>query len=221
MRAMRPRVHVKICGVCTPEDARASVELGASAIGINLVPSSPRCVDVRTALVIARAVKDARGPGDTKAIAVGVVADRTVEEMRALVRDAELDCLQLHGDEPDDALAALLPHAYKAVRIASAADVDRARTYRGDHVLVDAKVDGLLGGSGATFDWSLVRELARERKLTLAGGLVPDNVERAVREIAPHCVDVASGVEQRGEPRVKDLERVRAFIEAARADSDR
>lgn len=217
---MSARVHVKICGVCTAEDARAAVALGASAIGINLVPTSPRCVDVATALAIARAVKAAQGPGDTKAIAVGVVADRAVEDMQALVRDAELDCLQLHGDEPEHALAALLPHAYKAVRIATAADVERARRYPGDHVLVDAKVEGLLGGSGATFDWSLVRDLAREKKLTLAGGLVPENVERAVREIAPYCVDVASGVERAGEPRVKDLDRVRRFIEAARAGSE-
>jgi phosphoribosylanthranilate isomerase len=133
------------------------------------------------------------------------------------VRDAELDCLQLHGDEPHDTLAALLPHAYKATRIADAADVERARAYPGEHLLVDAKVDGLLGGSGTTFDWSLVKALANERRLTLAGGLTADNVERAVRELRPYCVDVASGVERAGEPGAKDLAKVRAFIEAARS----
>ncbi len=209
------RVHVKICGVRSVDDARACVELGASAIGINLVPASPRAVDVVTARAIARAVKISRGPGDGKAIAVGVVADMTLDAMRALVADAELDCLQLHGDEPDSAVAALLPHAYKAVRIASAADVERARACPGEHVLVDAKVDGMLGGSGSTFDWALVKDLARERRLTLAGGLVPDNVGRAVRELAPYCVDVASGVERDGSPGEKDLELVRRFIEAA------
>ena len=204
--------HVKICGVRSVDDARACVRLGASAIGINFVPASPRCVDVETARAVARAVHDE----GQKVIVVGVVADMSLDAMRALVRDAELDCLQLHGDEPNDTLAALLPHAYKATRIATAADVERARAYPGEHLLVDAKVEGALGGTGTAFDWTLVRDLARERRLTLAGGLDPTNVERAVRELRPYCVDVASGVEPTGKPGVKDLAKVRAFIEAAR-----
>jgi phosphoribosylanthranilate isomerase len=204
--------HVKICGVRSPEDARACAVLGASSIGINFVPTSPRCVDVAAALSISRAVHEA----NPKVIVVGVVADLSVDAMRSLVRDAALDCLQLHGDESDETVRAMLPHAYKATRIASAEDVERARAYPGEHLLVDAKVEGLLGGTGTAFDWSLVKALARERRLTLAGGLTHDNVERAVREIAPFCVDVASGVEIAGQPGKKDLERVRAFIEAAK-----
>ena len=211
---MRGPVHVKICGVRTADDARGCVRLGASSIGINLVPASPRCVDLETARAVARAAHEA----NPKVVVVGVVADLELDAMRAITRDAGLDCLQLHGDEPATTLAALLPHAYKATRIAGPADVARARGYPGEHLLVDAKVEGLLGGSGATFDWALVKELARERHLTLAGGLVPENVERAVREVRPYCVDVASGVE--GDPKhapgVKDLAKVRAFIEAAR-----
>ena len=212
-------VHVKICGVTTTDDARACVVLGASSIGVNLIPSSKRCVDTATALAIARAVHEtpSHAPAGTKVIVVGVVADLTTEAMRALVRDAELDCLQLHGDESNETLSALLPHAYKAARIANAADVEHARTFAGDYLLVDAKVEGTLGGTGTSFDWSLVGTLAHERRLTLAGGLDPENVERAVREIAPYCVDVASGVESA--PGRKDLAKVRAFIEAARRGS--
>lgn len=202
-------VHVKICGVTTPDDARACVELGASAIGVNFVSSSPRSIDVATA----RAVADAVHATGTKAIVVGVVAGKSVDELRALVRDAGLDCLQLHGEESPADVEALLPHAYKAVRIATAADVDLARTFPGDHVLVDAKVEGVLGGSGAVFDWALVADLARERRLTLAGGLHPGNVAAAVNAVRPYCVDVASGVESA--PGVKDLAKVRAFIAAA------
>ena len=205
-------VHVKICGVRTAEDARACVELGASSIGVNFVPSSPRCVDVSAGLAIARAV---RATGE-KVVIVGVVADLTLEAMRALVRDAELDCLQLHGDEPHDTLSALLPHAYKATRIANAADVAHARAYPGKHLLVDAKVPGVLGGSGTAFDWALVKELATERRLTLAGGLDAGNVGRAIREVRPYCVDVASGVEHAGLPGEKDLAKVRAFVEEVR-----
>lgn len=204
------RVHVKICGVRSAEDAVACAELGASAIGVNFVASSPRCIDVGAALAIARAVH-ATG---SKAIVVGVVANMPLDDMRALVREAELDCLQLHGDESHETLAALLPHAYKAARIATAGDVALARAFPGEHLLVDAKVDGLLGGSGTTFDWSLVKELALERRLTLAGGLDEANVERAVRELRPYCVDVASGVERAGAPGVKDLARVKAFVAA-------
>lgn len=200
---------MKICGVRTPEAAAACARLGASAVGVNFVAESPRAVDLETARAIARAVR-AEGTG---ALVVGVVAGATVDAMRALVRDAELDCLQLHGDEPPEALVALLPHAYKAVRVATADDVALARTYPGEHILVDAKVSGALGGTGEAFDWSLVRGLAEERKLTLAGGLRPDNVARAIEAVRPYCVDVASGVERA--PGDKDLDLVRAFVRAA------
>ena len=209
---MAAPAHVKICGVTTVEDALLAAELGASAIGLNFVPASPRRIDAARARAIAHAVHEANG---ARVLVVGVVADMTVDAMRALVRDAGLDCLQLHGDEPPDVLAPLLPHAYKAVRIAAADDVARAQAYPGDHLLVDAKVAGALGGTGETFDWSLVRGLARARKLTLAGGLTPANVARAVEEVQPYCVDVASGVERA--PGVKDEAKMRAFIEAARS----
>ena len=201
--------HVKICGVSTVSDALACAELGASAIGLNFVPTSPRRVTVERAREIARAL------ARTKVLVVGVVADLDVETMHALIQDAELGCLQLHGDEPPSTLTPLLPHAYKAVRVATAADVAHARSFGGDYLLVDAKVDGALGGTGATFDWSLVKDLARERKLTLAGGLRPDNVARAVHELDPWCVDVASGVEIA--PGRKDPVKLRAFAGAVRA----
>lgn len=208
---MTPHAHVKICGLRDPGEAAECVRLGASSIGLNFVTSSPRRVDVTAA----RAIAEAARAVDPKVVVVGVVADLDEPTLRALVRDAGLDCLQLHGDEAPDALLPHLPHAYKAVRIGSAEDVARARTFPGDHILVDAKVEGLLGGSGATFDWALVRELATERKLTLAGGLTPANVARAVAEVRPYCVDVASGVES--SPGVKDLALVRAFIDAVSA----
>lgn len=199
--------HVKICGVTTVADAVACADLGASAIGVNFVASSPRAVTVEQARAIARAVPSV--------LVVGVVANLDVDAMRELVRDAELGCLQLHGDEEPEALVPLLPHAYKAVRIGGADDVARARSYGGAHLLVDAKIEGVLGGTGHAFDWMLVRDLARERKVTLAGGLRPENVAAAIAAVDPYCVDVASGVER--EPGVKDVDAVRAFIAAARA----
>ncbi len=206
-------MHVKICGVRDPHEAAECVRLGASSLGVNFVPSSPRCVDAKTARAIAEAAHEV----DAKVVVVGVVADLSIEAMKALVRDASLDCLQLHGEEGPEALAPLLPHAYKAVRVATADDVARAKSYPGEYLLVDAKVEGALGGTGATFDWTLVRDLARERKLTLAGGLRPENVARAIEVVRPYCVDVASGVERA--PGVKDLARVREFLDAVRSVS--
>jgi phosphoribosylanthranilate isomerase len=202
-------IHVKVCGVTRIEDAAACADLGVSAIGLNFVPGSPRCIDRARAREITHALSLA----GKQALVVGVVANMTVPEMQTLAREAGLGCLQLHGSETPDVLAQLLPHAYKAVRIAIPGDVDLARTFPGEHLLVDAKADGLLGGSGTSFDWSLVKTLASERKLTLAGGLTPGNVARAIAEVRPYCVDVASGVES--SPGIKDLALVRAFLAAA------
>jgi phosphoribosylanthranilate isomerase len=199
--------RVKICGVTSAEQAVECVEAGADAVGVNFVASSPRRVDTATARLIVRAI-------GTRALVVGVVADMSIPAMRALVEHTGVGCLQLHGDEPDDAVVAMLPHAYKAVRVAGPEDVARAEQAPGDYVLVDAKVDGMLGGSGRRVDAKLVADLAARRKLVLAGGLTPVNVASAVAEVRPWCVDVASGVER--SPGVKDLARVRAFVEAAK-----
>jgi phosphoribosylanthranilate isomerase len=203
-------VHVKVCGVTTIDDARGCVAAGVSAIGLNFVPASPRCLSIEEA----RAIVSAIAP--TKVMTVGVVADLPLEEL-VVLRDATgIDCLQLHGDEPAELLVALGPHAYKAVRIGTAEDVARASSYPGDHILVDAKVEGVLGGSGVRVDPALVAPLARTRKLTLAGGLEPGNVAAAVAIVRPFAVDVASGVEHKGQPRRKDLDAVAAFVAAAR-----
>lgn len=203
-------VHVKICGVTSVDDALAAVEAGASSIGLNFVPASPRFVDVAAARAIVEAV------GDT-ALVVAVVANLSEGEILALRRAVGLGCVQLHGDEPPELVAALLPHAYKAIRVAGPEDVARAERYPGDYLLVDAKVEGMLGGSGVRVDPELVAGLARTRRLTLAGGLDPDNVVEAIERVRPFAVDVASGVESRATPRRKDVARMVAFVRAARS----
>ena len=203
-------MHVKICGITSIADALAAVDAGASAIGLNFVHTSPRCVDVDEGRAISLVMSG-------RCLVVGVVADLTVDALRALVAAAKIECLQLHGDELPETLEAMLPHAYKALRIGDAGDIARAVLYGGEHLLVDARVEGMLGGSGARIDPRLVAPLARTRKLTLAGGLTPDNVGAAIAAVGPYCVDVASGVELRGEPRRKDAGAMRAFVAAAHA----
>ena len=151
-----------------------------------------------------------------RALVVGIVADLDLEALLQLRAQARLGCLQLHGEEPPSVVSALLPHAYKAVRVGDAADVARADAYPGEHVLVDARSVGALGGTGARIDPAWVAGLARRRKLTLAGGLRADNVAEAIAIARPFAVDVASGVERAGDPRRKDLAAVEAFVAAAR-----
>ncbi len=203
------RVFVKICGITTEADAELALAAGADAIGLNLVAGSPRRVELETARRIARSVEG-------RLEVVGVVADLEPAELMRLRAEIGLDSLQLHGDESAETLAAVLPDAFKAVRIAGPCDVEPIERFAGERVLVDAKVSGLLGGSGQRFDWQLVMALARRRALILAGGLTPENVAEAVARVAPFGVDVASGVEKSGEPRIKDAERVSAFVRAAR-----
>jgi phosphoribosylanthranilate isomerase len=198
---------VKVCGVTRAEDAHFAVEAGAHAIGVNLVPTSPRHVDLPEAKRIAEAVA-------RRALVMAVVADLSVDEMKRVRLSTGIDWLQLHGAESTVTLRELLPHAFKAVRIGGAADVATANSFAGEYLLVDAKVSGQLGGTGATFDWTLVRGLAKSRRVILAGGLNPENVREAIRVVAPWGVDVASGVER--EPGIKDPVKVRAFIEAVR-----
>ena len=200
-------MRVKVCGITSVAQAAACAEAGVDSLGVNLVESSPRRVDEAVAAAIAREV-------GSRVLVVAVVAGKTVAEMRAIRERTGAGCLQLHGDESTDDVRALLPHAYKAVRIAGPADVAIAEAMPGEYVMVDAKVPGVLGGSGHTFDWSLVSALGRARKLVLAGGLTPDNVARAIALAHPWCVDVASGVESA--PGQKDMALVRAFVAAAR-----
>ena len=198
---------MKVCGVTSADQAIACVDAGADALGVNLVPSSPRLVTEARA----REIVDAVG---ARALVVAVVADLDVARMRALQAATGVGCLQLHGSEPPEDVSALQPHAYKAVRIGSAADVARAGSMPGEYVMVDAKFGSALGGTGHVFDWGLVVALAARRRLVLAGGLTPQNVASAVETVRPWCVDVASGVESA--PGIKDMTKVLAFIAAVR-----
>ena len=202
---------VKICGITSIEDALLAVDAGADALGLNFVTSSKRVIDRVTAAHIADAV------GDVVEL-IAVVADRSEDFLDDLRETTGIRWLQLHGSEAPSALQGLLPEAFKAVAIGTAADVVRAREYGGTRLLVDAKpASGELGGTGERFDWSLVASLSTERDLIVAGGLRPDNVGDAIDALAPFGVDVASGVETTGNARKKDESKLRAFVAAVRA----
>jgi phosphoribosylanthranilate isomerase len=208
------RLFVKICGITSADDAGLAVDAGADALGFVFWPMSPRKVDPARAAAIARELPPF-------VLRVGVFVDMARDEMARIADAVGLDLLQLHGDEPPAALAGLPRRAIKAVRVGKGFAADEATRYAGcaAGLLVDTRMPGetqLPGGTGVPFDWSLVKGLAdRVPFLVLAGGLGPANVAEAVRAVAPHAVDVSSGVESL--PGRKDPAKVRAFVEAARA----
>jgi phosphoribosylanthranilate isomerase len=205
-------VEVKICGIRSVQDALSSVAAGADAIGINLWPGSKRYVARDEAKKIVEAV-------GSSALVIAVFVDATREEIHAMRQHLRIQWVQLHGQESPEFVDEFLPQAYKAFAVHSdctQADVER---YPGEHVMLDtaSAVGTAPGGTGRTFDWSFAVPIAKKRKLTLAGGLNPDNVAQAVAQVRPFRVDVASGVEKA--PGVKDIDRVRDFVKAAKSIS--
>jgi phosphoribosylanthranilate isomerase len=200
--------RVKICGITTWDDARLSVDLGASALGFNFYPPSPRAISPADAWNIIR-----RLPPFVEA--VGVFVNWPPPVVDALARALRLHTVQLHGGETPEEVAALTP----AHRVIKAVKVGRgfrpaglARFRRADGILLDGFAPGLHGGTGRTLDWKLARAARRYGRIILAGGLTPENVAEAIRVARPYAVDVASGVEAR--PGRKDPARLRALFAA-------
>jgi phosphoribosylanthranilate isomerase len=207
--------RIKICGVTLPDDAARVSAAGVDFVGINFWPRSKRYVAPERAPLLASVV---RSTGTAKV--VGVFVDAELDEIQAHAAAADLDAIQLHGDESPDFVQrvarAVFRPVWKAVPVASQKDVAHLDAWNADALLLDAPTPGR-GGAGAKFDWNLARE-ARERfprlNIVLAGGLTPDNVAAAIGTVEPWAVDVASGVE--AAPGVKDAAKLAAFVSAVR-----
>ena len=197
---------IKICGIKNVKDALAAMDAGADLIGFNFYPKSPRCIDVGRCRDIMSVM---RKYGHITY--VGVFVNASVEEIYATMDTCGLSLAQLHGDETPDMLNALSGKAFKAFR-GVPANVNGFARSESPALLVDAAVKGVYGGSGTTADWSAAAELAKKYPLLLAGGLTPENVADAVRQVIPWGVDVASGVES--EPGRKDASKMKSFVKA-------
>ncbi len=204
------RLKVKICGITRLEDALAAVRLGADALGFNFWPRSKRYLPPAQA----RAIVQRLPPLVT---AVGVFVDPTRDEVRAAVETSGVVMAQLHGDEPPALCLSLPVPVLKAIRVVDGNSLAALASYEVRGFVLDTPSPGY-GGSGKTFEWGLVAEVTRELPVVLAGGLTPENVGDAVRTLRPWAVDVASGVESA--PGIKDPEKMRRFLEAAR-EADR
>lgn len=201
-------IRVKICGITRVEDALAAAAAGADAIGLVFYARSPRAVDVEQA----RAIIAALPPFVTT---VGLFVDMARTELERLLASVPLDLLQFHGDESPEHCEGFNRPYIKALRVKAGDDIAaRVDRYPGaSGILLDTYVEGVPGGTGAAFDWSLVPQ-ALSKPVILAGGLHSDNVASAVARVRPYAVDVSGGVE--ASKGIKDAEKIGAFIRAAR-----
>ena len=202
---------IKICGIKTVDDALAAMDAGADLIGFNFYRKSPRYISVGQCRDVMSVM---RWYGQITY--VGVFVNASVPEIRATMDTAGLALAQLHGDETSEMVQSLDGKAFKAFRGVP----DRLNGFTREDapaLLVDASVKGAYGGTGITADWKSAAELAKQIPLLLAGGLTPENVASAVRQVRPWGVDVASGVEST--PGKKDPAKMKAFVNAVRKES--
>ena len=200
--------RVKICGITNLADAQAAVEAGADALGFNFYRKSPRFLAVSAAAKISKRLPPF-------IMRVGVFVNAPEELVTRAISECGLGLLQFHGDEPPEFCAQFGLMSMKAFRIRDAESLKELPKYPTEAWLLDACSPEARGGTGQKFNWDLAVEAQKfGRPFFLAGGLTPENVARAVRQVRPFGVDVSSGVES--SPGKKDPEKVRAFIQAAK-----
>ncbi len=195
-------VRVKICGICDVDGARAAVESGADMIGFHFCTSERR-VSPEEARAIVRELL-------VRPTIVGVFINEDPEEVKRIAELVDLDMVQLHGSEPPGSDAGRT--VIKVLKV-QGDQIPDAEDWP-DPIMLDSWSSDQRGGTGRTWDWELARPLISSRKVFIAGGLEPGNVGKVVSGFKPYGVDVSSGIEL--EVRVKDPDKVRAFVHAVR-----
>lgn len=202
-------VKVKICGITSVADGLAAAGAGADMIGLMFYEKSPRHITLETAAAIARALPPF-------VLKVGVFVNPDADLVTRAISTCGLNLLQFHGDEPFEFCTGFGMMSLKAFRIRDAGSLAALEDFNTDAFLLDAFSASGLGGTGEKFNWALAIEAQKFGKpIFLAGGLTPDNIAEAVRQVRPFAVDVSSGVESA--PGQKDTAKVRAFIQAAKS----
>jgi phosphoribosylanthranilate isomerase len=201
-------VKVKICGITNLEDALTSIEAGADALGFVFYPLSPRHIFPEQAADIIRCL-----PSFVQT--VGLFVDEEQSVVNTTADQCGLDIVQLHGEESPDYCEDIRRRVIKAFRVKDITTLDSLVQYHVSGYLLDAWSPFALGGTGKTFNWEIAAEAAnRGHRVILAGGLTPDNVAEAVRQVIPYAVDISSGVEC--SPGRKNADKIRTFIIQAR-----
>jgi phosphoribosylanthranilate isomerase len=196
---------IKICGNTRPEDVALAVELGVDLLGF-IFTRSKRQVSVDDVRRLSAGVPEA-------VERVGVFTDEPPEQIAAVAAACGLTAIQVYRPltERDRSLGLLLLPAF---RVRNGEDLSTMAFEKGDHPLLDTWAPDRIGGTGRTWEWSQAQAVARRYPVVVSGGLTPENVDAAVRELRPWAVDVCSGVE--AEPGQKDPARLRAFVAAVR-----
>ncbi|MFW5432089.1 MAG: phosphoribosylanthranilate isomerase [Methylophilaceae bacterium] len=200
------RTRAKICGITHVDDALAAAKYGADAIGLVFYAPSPRYVTITQAATISAAL-----PPFISVVALFVNA--TQAEVSDVLSKVRVDVLQFHGDESEAECAQYgLPYL-KAIRVKQDTNlIQYAQMYSSAKaLLLDTYSDDAVGGTGQVFDWSLIPKNL-PIPIILAGGLSPENVREAVKQVQPYAVDVSGGVEQ--SKGIKDPIKVAAFLDA-------
>lgn len=203
------RTRIKICGITRPEDARAAIDCGADALGLVFYPKSARSISVEQA----RAVADVVPPFVTL---VALFVNESAGVIAEVLEELPVGLIQFHGDETAEFCRRFQRPWIKAIRVRPGMDVaaECGRYDGAAGVLLDAYQEGIPGGTGHTFDWSLA-ETALPVPWVLAGGLNGGNVTEAVMRLRPHAVDVSGGVES--SPGIKCRGKINEFVAAVRA----
>ncbi len=194
---------VKVCGITCTDDALASVDAGASAIGFNFYPQSPRYVTVKTAAEIAAVLP-------SHVWKTGIFVNEPAGTIERVARQVGLDVVQLYGDCTVSGF-----RIWRARPVDAAFRAESIEDEAAEAVLLETVGGSLPGGTGRTFDWTLARGL--RKKIILAGGLDGSNVREAIRTARPWGVDASSRMEYA--PGRKDHERIRQFVKAALAET--
>jgi indole-3-glycerol phosphate synthase/phosphoribosylanthranilate isomerase len=202
-------VQVKICGIRTKEQLLTAIGAGADLIGMMFYEPSPRYIQPGEAKELLKPLEE----GQTASEIVGVFVNEEADFINDIVEQVGLHVVQLHGDEPSEICKRIKRPVIKGLRLNSMADVSMVEDYEETtwRILLDTPTVNW-GGTGETHDWDLARLVAQRMPILLAGGLTPENVAEAIRQVHPWGVDVSSGVEINGQ---KDAGKIRAFIENA------
>ena len=202
-------VKVKICGVTTPDQADMVQSFGADALGLVFYSSSPRYINAKVA-------KDIRKIINSNCLCVALLVNADVSFVYRVIEELKPDLLQFHGDESPSYCHQFNYPFIRAVSMRQGLDINSiVRAYRPQGgFLFDNGTNNKYGGTGESFDWTLLPK-NRKFSLILAGGLLPQNVRDAVKIVGPEMVDVSSGVEC--SPGLKDPQLVNQFVKNAKS----
>lgn len=204
------RTRVKICGITNAEDALSAIKYGADAVGLVFYPYSPRFVTIAQAQQIVASIPPFVS-------VVGLFVNSPTDEIETVLSQVRIDVLQFHGDETaTECERTKLPYL-KAIRVRNDTNLLQCEVEydSAQALLLDTYSEVAFGGTGHVFNWGLIPK-NMSKPIVLAGGLTPENVADAIKQVQPYAVDVSGGVEAR--KGIKDSAKIAAFMQAVKVN---